>query len=175
MPGLLKTGFDGHGKNGRLTVNCQSAVGGNHRRDKVTLSRTIALITAEESRRKSSCRWYSGIAVKSSWSADQPERLRRWILNCEPERRHQVIMGANLEGPIALVGILSDADLVIEKFFLHHLGFKSPRQMKAIALQQNLDPGHEPGLPQSHGAIHHGASVAMREVDRPAPDIDAAQ
>jgi hypothetical protein len=103
------------------------------------------------------------------------------ILDGETEVGNQVVVRADLEGAIVVVGVSVDPNFIVEKLDREGFGLGCPRQVDARRLEQDLKAGYKPGLAQANlGPGCLDAAVAMVEVDRghapamalPAGDID---
>ena len=61
------------------------------------------------------------------------------VLRGQAEGGDEVVVGADLEGAVAVVGILADADLVVEELPGQNLRLRCPRQVEVARLEQCLE------------------------------------
>src|SRR4029077_2445625 len=84
----------------------------------------------------------------------------------KPKAVTRSVVGADPEGPVAVVGVLGDADLVVEELAGESLGFGGPREVKPPVLEEHLETGDQPGLAElDHASLLSFPPVSVGEVD----------
>jgi hypothetical protein len=107
-----------------------------------------------------------------AWDVNDPGGRRRIDLDGETKRRHQVVVGADPEGAVSVVGVLAHPDLEVEEFLGEGFGLGGLRKMEPAGLEEGLETRDQPGLAEADSApFLDRPSVAMGEVDGSDPGL----